>query len=685
MWAARCRPYIFIGEAFCFPDDYRMLYEVKNGSLSLNGNNILSHIDFRLVDNEKIGIVGRNGSGKTTFLRFLNDEIGLDYNDDNTIGEVVKSNDFKIGYMKQSSTINDIETSSEKIILYDFLLESFKELIDIKNKIDEIIIKLEDTNLTDNEINTYSNRLNSLMDEFNNKDGNNIEKELNIGIKKFGFKEEDLKKYTSEFSGGEYSKLNLLKLLLSKPNVLVLDEPTNHLDVDAIIWMEDYLKKYRSNIILVSHDRMFLDNVCNIIYEVENKTMTRYIGNYSDYVENKKLNYEIELARFNKNEKEIERLTKLADRFRYKATKASMVKSKEKIIDKLSNNTFKPLESNNESFNYDLKVKNTGGKEVLNVSDLVVGYNKSNPVAKININLLRNDRLGIIGKNGTGKSTFLKTIVGDIDKVSGDFSFGYEIQYGYFDQNLARNNSDESLFDNFHNEYPDYTNEKVRNILGRFNFYDEDIIKKVKDLSGGEKVRLALAKIFEKRPNLLILDEPTNHLDILGKEALEDILLNYNGSIIFVSHDRYFMKKIATKILLFENNKTLRFDYGYDDYIKYINSNDNNFINDNTNYEAISTYLYEDIVDKNEKIDDNISKSKFDFNESKKNKSNEKKIKKLEDEIDTLENKKEELLKKMEDNSIQNNYEELMKIKNEVDEVDHKITELMNTWEELNK
>ena len=663
-----------------------MLYEVKNASLSLNGNNILSHINFRLVDNEKIGIVGRNGSGKTTFLRFLNDEIQIDYNDDNTIGEVIKSNDFKIGYLKQLSTFSNATdyTNENKIILYDFLMESFKELIDIKNEIDDIILKLDNTNNTEDDINKLTNRLNFLMEEFENKDGNNIEKELNIGLKKFGFKADDLKKYIDEFSGGEFSKLSLLKLLLSKPKVLVLDEPTNHLDVDAIIWMEDYLKNYKNNIILVSHDRMFLDNVCNVIYEVEDKNMTRYIGNYSDYVENKKINYELALAEYNKNEKEIERLTKLADRFRYKATKASMVKSKEKIIEKLENITFEPKKASDESFNYDLKVASKSGKEVLNVKDLVVGYDENEPTAKINISVLRNDRLGIIGKNGTGKSTFLKTIVGDINKISGDFQFGSEVKYGYFDQQLAKNDSVKSLFDDFHDMYPNYTNEKVRNILGRFNFYEEDIIKKVKDLSGGEKVRLALAKIFEKRPNLLILDEPTNHLDILGKESLEDILLNYDGTIIFVSHDRYFTKKIATKILLFEENKTIKFDYGYEDYDKYIKSKENNFINDNTNYDAISTYLSVDTGATKDKVEENKSTNKNTFEENKIKKSNEKKIKKLEEEIDKLEKDKEELEKKLEDVGIQNDYEELMKIKNEIDGIESMINEKMSIWEELN-
>lgn len=663
-----------------------MLYEVKNASLSLNGNNILSHINFRLVDNEKIGIVGRNGSGKTTFLRFLNDEIQLDYNDDNTIGEVIKSNDFKIGYLKQLSTFsNDSDyTNENKIELYDFLMESFKELIDIKNEIDDIILKLENLNNTEDDINKLTNRLNFLMEEFDHKDGNNIEKELNIGIKKFGFNVEDLKKYTDEFSGGEYSKLSLLKLLLSKPKVLVLDEPTNHLDVDAIIWMEEYLKNYKNNIILVSHDRMFLDNVCNVIYEVEDKTMTRYIGNYSDYVENKKINYELALAEFNKNEKEIERLTKLADRFRYKATKASMVKSKEKIIEKLENKTFEPKKMSDESFNYDLKVANKSGKEVLIVKALVVGYDENEPTAKININVLRSDRLGIIGKNGTGKSTFLKTIVGDINKVSGNYEFGSEVKYGYFDQQLAKNDSSKSLFDDFHDMYPDYTNEKVRNILGRFNFYEEDILKKVKDLSGGEKVRLALAKIFEKRPNLLILDEPTNHLDILGKESLEDILLNYDGTIIFVSHDRYFTKKIATKILLFEDNKTIKFDYGYEDYDKYIKSKENNFINDNTNYDAISTYLCVDTNTPKDVLEENKSTNRSAFEEKKIKKSNEKKIKKIEEEIDKLEKDKDELEKKLEDVSIQNNYEELMRIKSEIDSIEDKINEKMSMWEELN-
>ena len=305
------------------------------------------------------------------------------------------------------------------------------------------------------------------------------------------------------------------------------------------------------------------------------------------------------------------------------------------------------------------------------------------PTAKININIIRNDRLGIIGKNGTGKSTFLKTVVGDIKKISGDFKFGAEIKYGYFDQQLAKNDSDKSLFDDFHDMYKDYTNEKVRNILGRFNFYEEDIIKRVKDLSGGEKVRLALAKIFEKRPNLLILDEPTNHLDILGKESLEDILLNYDGTIIFVSHDRYFTKKIATKILLFEENKTIKFDYGYEDYDKYIKSKENNFINDNTNYDAISTYLSVDIGTTKDVIEESKSTNKSTFEENKIKKSNEKKIKKLEEEIDKLDKEKEILNKKIDDVNIQNNYEELMKIKNEIDIIENIINEKMSIWEEL--
>lgn len=556
--------------------------EIKNLSISLKGNEILKNIDFKMNDKEKIGIVGRNGSGKTTFLRFLMGEVDRDYNDDGSLGEIIKDKKANMGFLSQVQNNSDISA-------HDFLREAYKEVIDMKNKIDEMTEALSKEY---NEV--LANKQHTLLETYINMGGHYYEKELKRAFSKFGFNKDEIEKKMSEFSGGQVTKISMLKLLLSKPDVLLLDEPTNHLDIDAIEWMEEYLSKYDKNVILVSHDRMFLDNVCNVIIDVENQKLVRYEGNYTEFLEQKKIRHELQVALYEKNQKEIERLTELTDRFRYKATKASMVKSKDKIIERIKENMVRPEKEDKKNFHYHIIPIKEGGKEVLNVEMLQFGYEKgaaANNEAAVNNEIAANapispnnkvigtvnnlivykgDRLAIIGKNGTGKSTLLKTLVGKIPKISGKYKFGFDIEYEYFDQNVAENDSEKTLFEYFSECYPSLNNEEVRNRLGRFLFTGQDVEKIVKNLSGGEKVRLAFAKLFEKRPNLLILDEPTNHLDILGKESLENILEDYKGTVIFVSHDRYFTKKVANKILYFEENKNTFFEYGYDDYEKYI-------------------------------------------------------------------------------------------------------------------
>lgn len=553
-----------------------MLFEVKNGTLSLGGNEILSHFDFRMVDAEKIGIVGRNGSGKTTFLKYMMGEIELDYNDDNTKGELNKSRDFKCGYLKQQlagEPRTDLHVDIP-MTAYNYLLSAFDNLIAIEQKIEKISMELGENYDEKKAID-----LNRLIDTYTYNGGDTYIIDLKTGFKKFGFKENELEKPMTEFSGGQATKISLLRLLLESPEVLVLDEPTNHLDVVAIEWMEKYLQKSKKNVVVVSHDRMFLDNICNVIYDVENKMMTRYEGNYTEYVEQKEINYQLKLAEYNNNLKEIERLTALADRFRYKASKAKMVQSKDKMIEKLKKKTEKPKEADTKTFNVNLKTNKKGGKEVFSCRDLVVGYcspqSEQNPIAIVeNFTIYRGDRLAIVGANGTGKSTFIKTIVENIKTIEGEFSYGHEIEFEYFDQRIAENSSTKTLFDDFADEFPQYNNTDVRNRLGRFLFGEDDISKRVCDLSGGEKVRLCLSKIFERKPNLLILDEPTNHLDILGKESLEKIIEGFEGTVILVSHDRYFVKKVSNKILFFEKNSdvatTKFFEFGYEDYEKYV-------------------------------------------------------------------------------------------------------------------
>ena len=633
----------------------------------------MSHFFFRMLDGEKIGIVGRNGAGKTTLLRLMNGEIGLDYNDDNTIGEIIKSKDYNVGYLKQQLAGNEkvldndfYGTSDKSQNVYNYLLDAFSKLIEIEKKISK---------LSDELASSYDEKkaeeLNVLIDTYNFSGGETYIKEIKTGFKKFGFAIEDLDKKLTEFSGGQSTKISLLKLLLSKPDVLILDEPTNHLDIEAIEWMENYLKNYKKNIVIVSHDRMFLDNICNVIYDIENKIAERYEGNYTDFVEQKEINYQLKLAEYNKNVKEIERLTALADRFRYKATKAKMVQSKDKVIERINEKTIKPLESDTKTFHVKINPKKAGGKEVFRCEKLGIGYDKE--IAKVSLIVNRMDRLAVIGANGTGKSTFIKTIVGVLPEISGEFSYGHEIEYEYFDQRIAENSSTKTVFDDFSDEFPTYTNTEIRNRLGRFLFGEEDITKRVCDLSGGEKVRLCLSKIFERRPNLLILDEPTNHLDILGKESLEEILDSFEGTVIFVSHERYFVKKISNKILYFEkginSDNTKFFEFGYEDYEKYINEktlNENNIVSEKD--------------DNNSKIDKKIVDKPSNFEESKQKKKDERRKQKLEEEIGSIELKINELHNEMQKEEYMSDFEKLLEIQSEITRLNEDLEKKYEEW-----
>ena len=626
-----------------------------------------------MLDGEKIGIVGRNGAGKTTLLRLMNDEIELDYNDDNTVGEIIKSKDYNVGYLRQqlagdsnesSTSIDGLSDGIESV--YNYLLDAFSNLIDIEKQINK---------LTNELASAYDEKkameLNKLIDTYHFSGGDTYIKELKTGFKKFGFDTDDFEKKLTEFSGGQSTKISLLKLLLSKPDVLILDEPTNHLDIEAIEWMENYLRIYKKNIIVVSHDRMFLDNVCNVIYDIENKLAERYEGNYYDFVEQKKINYELKLAEYNKNVKEIERLTALADRFRYKATKAKMVKSKDKVIDKIKAQTFKPIESDTKTFHVKIVPKKAGGREVFRCENLSIGYNSE--LAKVSLIINKKDRLAVIGANGTGKSTFIKTIVGLLPKLSGEYNYGHEIEFEYFDQRIAEINSIKTVFDDFSDEFPTYINTEIRNRLGRFLFGEEDILKRVCDLSGGEKVRLSLSKIFERRPNLLILDEPTNHLDILGKESLEEILDSFEGTVIFVSHDRYFVKKISNKILYFEkginDNNTRFFEFGYEDYEKYIDEKESIDEND-------------DIIikEKNEVLDKEILKSELSFEKSKQKKKDERKKQKLEEEITAIELKIDNLQKEMMKDDYKSDFKKLSEMQGEIARFNEELEKKYEEW-----
>lgn len=532
-----------------------MNYKIVNGAVSYGANTILEEINFEIKNKEKIAIVGRNGSGKTTLLKALIDNELLSEGIGTEKFSIYKEGIQTIGYLKQ------IDFEDESITMLDEILKVYKEIISIENKMEELSLKMQEDSSEE-----LAKKYLKLQQTYEHMNGYSYSKEYETVISKFGFSKEDKSKKISEFSGGQRTKIAFIKLLLSKPDLLLLDEPTNHLDIVAIQWLENYLKNYPKAVVIVSHDRMFINKIVDKIYEIEYGTITKYSGNYEFFEKQKRINYERQLKDFEFQQKEIKRLTDIANRFRYKPTKAKMAMSKLKQVERMVK-IEEPNKYDLRTFKTNFKLSKETGNLILKTEDLIIGYRK-NEIAKINLEIYKYQKLAIIGGNGTGKSTLLKTIVGMQKPISGKIEFGHNIQIGYFDQKIAEIDSIKTVFDDFSEMFPELTVTEIRNSLAAFMFYGEDVFKRINMLSGGEKVRLVLCKILKKGPNVLILDEPTNHMDIIGKETLENLLKEYTGTIIFVSHDRFFIKKIADSILAFEKGKVQFYKYGYDEYLE---------------------------------------------------------------------------------------------------------------------
>lgn len=531
-----------------------MQIKIQNAAVDLSGQPILKKVNIEINTESKIGIVGRNGCGKTTLLRLISGEIEISKDIPGVDSSFVISGKPVISTLSQMTFADNRRTMVDEIrSAYNDILFMQKQLSVLQNKMD--------TDPNDENIAAYT----TLLDSFTIAGGFYFEKEYESAIKKFGFNDNDKLKPLSDFSGGQRTKIALLKLLLSRPDLILLDEPTNHLDIEAVNWLEDYLSSYKKAVVIVSHDRMFLDKTVNTIYEIEHGSTHRYIGNYTEFAEKKKQLREQQAREYEAQQKELGRLNDLVDRFRYKANKASMARSKIKQIERMEI-LDAPENYDNKTFHSVIEPDLRSVKDVLRVENLSIGYEKE--LSKINLNIERGEHIGILGGNGLGKSTFLKTIVGAVPPLSGIFNIGANVKIGYFDQQMAQYSTSLTVLDDFWNSYPHLNNFEARSALGAFLFSGDDVNKTVDKLSGGERVRLALCKIFYKKPNFLILDEPTNHMDILSKETLEDMLINYSGTLIFVSHDRYFVKKVADKILSFEKNEVKLYPYGYDEYLE---------------------------------------------------------------------------------------------------------------------
>lgn len=531
-----------------------MQLKIQNGVVELSGEAILKSINIEINDQSKIAVVGRNGCGKTTLLKLISGEYSLAKQESDT------DSFFAVSGKPKISTLSQMTFEDESRTLIEEVRSAYSEILSLKSELDESE-RLMNKEHSEENIKNYTN----LLDTFNNLGGFYFEKEYEGAIKKFGFTDEEKYRPLSEFSGGQRTKIAFLKLLLSKPDILLLDEPTNHLDIEAVEWLEDYLKKYKKAFVVVSHDRMFLDNVVNTVYEIEYGKTYKYSGNYTQFTIEKKALREKQQKEYVAQQKEIERLENLVERFRYKATKAAMAQSKIKTLEKMEL-LDSPEAYDLRTFHANFEPLDIGVKDVLSVKDLTVGYDK--PLSTVNLEIKRGQKVGIIGGNGLGKSTFIKTLMGNVPKISGEYKFGPRVQIGYFDQQMAQYSSNDTVLNDFLKDFPSLTDFEARSALGAFMFSGEDVFKTVNMLSGGERVRLALCKIFKRRPNFLILDEPTNHMDIVGKETLEDILKQFEGTVIFVSHDRYFIREISDSLLVFKQGEVEFLPYGYSQFLE---------------------------------------------------------------------------------------------------------------------
>lgn len=642
-----------------------MQIKINNASFGYNGENLLEDFSFEVNNGDKIAIIGRNGSGKTTLLKILLGEIEL-HQPDNAPPVFVKIDNPSI------SALNQMTFDNENITLMDEMLACYKNITDMEAKLNNMQKELEKS---DNQ--KLVERFSKLHDQYQFAGGYTYKSDIANILSSFGFSEKDKTKKLSEFSGGQKTKIAFIKLILSKPDLLILDEPTNHLDLKAINWLEDYISNYKKSVVIVSHDRAFLDNTINTVYEIEHKRLTKYAGNYSKFLKLKQEKYETNLKHYEAQQREIADINAFIERFRYKATKANAVQSRIKQLEKMKIIPM-PQKSDNNAFKTKTKPEIESGTDVLTCTNLKIGYDTQNPLASIDLTVTRGERLGIIGNNGSGKSTFLQTITEKIPVISGHFKFGYNVVFGYFSQLASKKESSKTIYQEFNELYPKLNDRETRSALGAFLFSGNEVNKKVSELSGGELVRLELCKIFQKKPNLLILDEPTNHMDIASKERLESLLLGFTGTIIFVSHDRYFTNKLATKLLIFDEGKASVFNGTYNEYI-----HPNTKIIEKISKEIESKPKVEKIeypLDFDDLLPENIYLSMSFYDLSKEKNRTENIIKKIETRTKDTEDK----LKKLENDfinpEIASDFIKLMAVQEEIENAQNLIEKLENDW-----
>ena len=595
-----------------------MLIQLNNVTKNFVVNEVFSNVKMEINDKDRIAIVGRNGAGKSTLLKIISGEIDFDN------GERTVSKDTTIGYLSQEFIVR------EDLSIYEEMITCFNEIIELEKELEKISYELTSENIENNPglLDKYDRLQNQVL---THKDYH-YKSKIDSVLYGLDFDKEVFDKKISTFSGGEKTRLSMAKLLLSEPDLLILDEPTNHLDMENVAWLENYLSSYNGAIVIVSQDRYFIDKVVNVVYNLEFGKLKKYVGNYSNFLRQYEEDYEKNLKEYVSQQKDIKRLEEFVQKNIARASTSKMAKSRQKVLDKME--IIDNPRKDDKAANIEFRIKEQSGRDVLIINDLQVGYEEQ-VGQKYNFSVYKGDRLAIVGKNGIGKSTLIKTIAKKQKKLGGNIQYGSKVSLGYYDQKQAEFESSKTILNELWDEYPLMKEAEVRTVLGRFLFRGDDVLKIVRDLSGGEKARLQLAKLMLEKNNLLILDEPTNHLDITSKQVLEEALENYEGTILFVSHDRYFINKIANKV----------FDITEEGYNIYLGNYD--YYLEKREQEKIAKRL------KEEKIAEAVVKEVNDYVLGKEEKRRIRKLERTRDElivqIDELESKikivNEELMK----------------------------------------
>lgn len=621
---------------------------------------ILSNIKLEIQSNDRIAIVGRNGSGKSTLLKIIAGELSYD------AGEIYKPKDVTLGYLDQHTGLD-----SERSI-WDEMLLVFHDLQKMEKRLRELESQMADEAIHEDQarFEKIMKEYDQLLTEYKERGGYQYEAEIRSVLHGLNFSDYDYSTKISTLSGGQKTRLALGKLLLMKPDILILDEPTNHLDIDTLTWLEQYLANYDGAIVVVSHDRYFLDKLVTQVYECANHTLTRYVGNYSQYLEQKAKNYERQLKQYERQQEEIARIQEFIQRNIARASTTRRARSRRKALERMER--IEKPQDDQKSARIAFEIERTSGNEVLKVSDLCIGYGKHAIAKDINFRITRGEAIALLGPNGIGKSTLLKTIARMIPKLAGTIQFGTNVTVAYYDQEQADLTSNKRVIDEIWDEYPDMLEKEIRSILGGFLFSGDDVLKPVSALSGGERARLALAKLTLKKANFLILDEPTNHLDLPSKEILENALIDYPGTILFVSHDRYFINRIATKVLELSEEGVTEYLGDYDYYV-----------------EKKQELAEMELAKKESTHHENtaIPDEKFNYERQKEiariKRRYIRRIEEIQDEIEKLESMIEEKQNLLLQPEVYMDYQEAGKINSIIEEAKRKIDILLDEWLEL--